>query len=514
MKIFCGFLLLILASCSQILNQVTPDEYPTFAKERPLSILFSHNIHGELEPCGCRKFPLGGLEQIKGLVHQTEQESYVLYVDTGDTFFASPLIPAHVKKSSLTSAFALAEGLRAMPIKVMVPGDQDFAFGFDVYKQLIAKAEAQILLTNLKKTDLLPHKKWYGIQHGNRRIFFLGTLDPELLKPELAVDFEKPQVAIENQLEEIKSLMRKDDLVILLSHAGMDEDEALVAKIPRIDWVIGAHSMAFSQYPKEVGKTQLVQVLSKNHYLGKILFNGPNSPGAYTLLEAREETAQAIKPNPMTKLIYQHRDQLKKVQILEQTASLSDEKKNHLDTYNQCIQCHQTQAHFWETTAHASSFSTLMQKKAEFNPACIGCHSVGYGEEDGYQSTFDIAQKKGKALPKPEMKKYLAELTSTAVMKGSLRNASSEERKNLHDKWQKVDKKYQITHQYAHVQCLNCHQVSSEHPVPLTPAHKTETSCLKCHTLDQSPEWYKSGVVNTEVLKVQVKKVACPRNLP
>ena len=61
---------------------------------------------------------------------------------------------------------------------------------------------------------------------------------------------------------------------------------------PRIDWILGSHSMNFTQKPIQVKETKLAQMLSRNHYIGKIHFN-KNAPNSnYSTIEIGPELAK------------------------------------------------------------------------------------------------------------------------------------------------------------------------------------------------------------------------------
>jgi hypothetical protein len=504
------FILLFFSACSHYVNFIDEKAMSSQTFKAPFKILFSHNINGELEPCGCSKFPLGGLEQIKGLIHQVQKTDSFIYLDSGDTFFPSPIIADHVKKSLLTTAFALADGLARMPLKYHLPGDQDLALGWQTYLKLLNKAQSTLLISNLLKSEI-PHQKWVQLNIQKNRLFILGVVDPTLYQPEHEKDFSDPLTSIEQVLKELKPQLKDSDHVILLSHSGMDQDEIYAQKFPRINWIIGSHSLGFTQEPREVEKTRLVQVLSKNHYLGEISFNAENPDGIFKLLEAREDTASLISPNPMTALIYHHRDQLKRVQSFEQQAMLITHQDHRKKSFNQCISCHQTQADFWSSTAHSSSFLTLINKKAEFNSQCIGCHSLGFKDPQGFQTTYEIVKSGQDDLAKNKLDQYLQELKTLSSKSLKIRDLSSKERISLFKKHQTVSKKYKITNNLSHVQCLNCHQVSDHHPPEAQTPVDTST-CLQCHTKDQSPEWYEQNHINQKVLDDKVKMISCPRN--
>jgi predicted CXXCH cytochrome family protein len=60
----------------------------------------------------------------------------------------------------------------------------------------------------------------------------------------------------------------------------------------------------------------------------------------------------------------------------------------------QCIDCHEADCIDWMGTMHATAFSTLQNEGEERNPACLPCHTVGYGQRSGFvdlQTTPDLA---------------------------------------------------------------------------------------------------------------------------
>jgi len=59
-------------------------------------------------------------------------------------------------------------------------------------------------------------------------------------------------------------------VVVLLSHAGEDEDRELAAAVPGIDVIIGGHTHTVLSVPLRVGSTLIVQTGTEYQYLGKL----------------------------------------------------------------------------------------------------------------------------------------------------------------------------------------------------------------------------------------------------
>ncbi len=56
-----------------------------------------------------------------------------------------------------------------------------------------------------------------------------------------------------------------------------------------------------------------------------------------------------------------------------------------------CRVCHKTTAAHWTNTIHATALQALKDIHQDTNPACIGCHTVGYGFDGGYKDQTSTA---------------------------------------------------------------------------------------------------------------------------
>jgi 2',3'-cyclic-nucleotide 2'-phosphodiesterase (5'-nucleotidase family) len=133
-KILCLKILIIgilSTGCTQFVQNTDSDYFQEYKGKNSnnLNILFSHNINGETHPCGCRNFPLGGIPQAYGVLKSEAKKSPILYVDSGDTFFPSPVIAPFLHDSAVFTANKIAESLNKAGLNFMTPGDNDFALG-------------------------------------------------------------------------------------------------------------------------------------------------------------------------------------------------------------------------------------------------------------------------------------------------------------------------------------------------------------------------------------------------
>ncbi|OUR98475.1 hypothetical protein A9Q84_03430 [Halobacteriovorax marinus] len=520
----------LITSCTYFIQTVDQGDYTVqgISKDH-FSILFSHNINGETHPCGCRHHPLGGLPQIAGLFHQIKQKSDVLYVDSGDTFFASSSIPSTLEKSLTFTAKNLAHGLNELKLSYMLPGEQDLAMGWEFLKEVENENDFTYLVSNPSETFPLKHKRFALVQKGPHKIFFLALADPNIMGPSYQGAFTSVFSAIEPIRKELKKMGYKKSnpfhRLIALTNSGIDVDTDIAKAFPELDWIIGSHSQSFTKFPVEEGQTKMVQVLSRNHYLGeiKISLKTDKSKDSFMIHEARDEKAKLLSPNPFVDFLSTHKQKLSKIQIEEQeamTASFGDLPKYNTPT--SCIECHQAQGEKWQKTAHSLAYLTLVKAQEENNLTCIKCHSLGLNSPHGFSKASELVtfeEEETKKLRKLK-RDYIENLKNNYLDFSSIRKLPEKAVQKISTKWLKHDQSIGVTHNYANVQCLNCHDKHIEHPfstseVELSPAKKLtamKNKCLKCHDPDQSPEWYKNNKpIESKILR-HMKQVGCPKS--
>lgn len=528
MKKYLLPLLLTLASCSFFIAKIDEGEVKKAAVEKKLSLVFSHNLSGETHPCGCRNFPLGGLPQVAGLFAKIGVDSEMLYVDTGDAFFPSSVVPATMKDSLTFAARNLALGLDQLGLKYFVPGDQDFAMGLGFLQELSNTRKFQFLISNLTDPSIIKHTRFAAIERDKSKIFLVGIVDPETFNGEAANYFAPPMEALSKVIDEVVAAgYQKNNpyhRLVVLSHSGIDPDEKLAKAFPFIDWIIGAHSQSFLRYSKDEGNVKIVQTLSKNHYIGdiKIDLNSKKQTDTYELHEVRDELAANLSPNPMQAFIDDHKTKMNDLQIKEQSRMGIDSAVIHdqihkdvkkFKTAASCVECHKPQADFWQATPHSIAYTTLINVNEANNLSCVGCHSLGLADPKGFATVQTMVTFKNK---KPM--DYWLEVKNLGSKIESVRKLPPAEIKKTSVAWFALDKKHGVKENFANVQCLNCHTQQDSHPQYIDPKvevvtrnNQIKNKCLSCHTADQSPEWYDSGIKVNEKFTESYKKVSCPK---
>ncbi len=240
---------------------------------RAATLLYSNDVLGEVEPCGCRVDPMGGIIRRSGLLKKLEADKKgpFLQVDSGNFLFETKDFPESLVKSRRIQAAALIKAHDIMGLEVTVPGDKDFALGIDVYRELLGKSKIKVLAANLRSGDkgLFPGSVVIEKKNSDGKIVRIGVIglvgegipypEPLTVEPRLPA-FAREKAALEG----------KTDLLVVLSHSGMEADLELAKKLAGVAIVVGAHTQSFTQEPVIENGIPIVQASYRGQYLGVV----------------------------------------------------------------------------------------------------------------------------------------------------------------------------------------------------------------------------------------------------
>jgi 2',3'-cyclic-nucleotide 2'-phosphodiesterase (5'-nucleotidase family) len=268
------------------------------------TLLYSNDVLGEVEPCGCRVDPMGGVIRRSGLLKTLEKEHKepFLQLDSGNFLFESKDFPDSLRESRKIQAKALVRAHEKMGLEATVPGDKDFALGLDIYLELLGKSKIKVLAANLLSggKPLFPGSAVFEKKGADGKVIRIGVIalvgenisypSPLTVEPRiLAFDREK------------KALEGKTDLLVVLSHSGMEADLELAKKLKGVAVVIGAHTQSFTQEPVIENGIPIVQSSYRNQYIGLIPLDTISNPETFQLIGL--DTSYEKKADPEMKKI-------------------------------------------------------------------------------------------------------------------------------------------------------------------------------------------------------------------
>lgn len=220
---------------------------------RKLVILQTSDVHSRIEPVnqkGDRNFNEGGFVRRATFLNEFRKENpQVLLFDCGDISQGTPYY-------NMFQGEVEVKLMNEMKYDVMAIGNHEFDFGLDNMTRLFQMAKFPVVCANydLQATVLKDIVKpyvileRYGLKIG---VFGLGV------KPEGMIQANKCEGVIYKDpikvSNETAALLKAKgcDLIICLSHLGIQMDEHLVAKTRNIDVILGGHSHTFMKGPKK-----------------------------------------------------------------------------------------------------------------------------------------------------------------------------------------------------------------------------------------------------------------------
>jgi 2',3'-cyclic-nucleotide 2'-phosphodiesterase (5'-nucleotidase family) len=182
---------------------------------------------------------IGGFAPLMTLLRAERQEHPQAITTLGGDFLSPSLL------SGMTQGRHMVELLDALGVEVTVFGNHEFDFGPDVARARIAGSRFVWLGTNVLNADGSPfggaRSEWIRTA-GPFKIGFFGVLTPTtaaVSSPGPDVRFTDPQAEAAAAVGRLRA--RGAQVVVALTHLGMDADRALAQAVKGIDVILGGH---------------------------------------------------------------------------------------------------------------------------------------------------------------------------------------------------------------------------------------------------------------------------------
>ena len=204
---------------------------------------------------------------------------------------------------------------------------------------------------------------------------------------------EEMNVALGKLLPKLRG---QADFIVLLAFA----DEAAMANLARqfyeLDVILGGKVQQPSQKLVKENRSLILATTNEARAVGtlstRLLSPGHVEAvkGEVTLVSDRIPQDEEIRA-----LAEAYRAEVRKTKLaIDDPAKLAEDMVPGVKataTYagtQSCATCHATAVKAWQDSGHARAFATLVSFKADADPNCIACHTVGFGTPSGYRREF------------------------------------------------------------------------------------------------------------------------------
>jgi 2',3'-cyclic-nucleotide 2'-phosphodiesterase (5'-nucleotidase family) len=260
--------------------------------EQKLRIFFTGSLNDKYVGCTCNKNPSPGLARRHTAVKKWRSRyPSALWLDTGDNVFGN---------SSSLQWPVLMRYWRTASYDALVLGDQEWNFLLDQTlgsdaSRVTAKANSLAdqmgsflrdlsaipsLKTGLRYKELvLPGREALYVKRRGVTIAVLGHAHKQIFR------FARRGEAIaDRSRKELRRLLRKArkgaDIVVLISHSGLDRDKAVAELHPAPDVIISGHDQSLLAEPVRINSTIIVGSGPNGAYIGELVLHGDLRQGA------------------------------------------------------------------------------------------------------------------------------------------------------------------------------------------------------------------------------------------
>jgi len=178
---------------------------------------------GAIEPCGCVKDMLGGVDHVAGFIaSQKAKAPASLIVGAGPIFFEGRAVPTADRDQALFKAETLAASLHDAGLVAWAPGANDFALGVEKFAVLQKATGARALAANFGAAA--PTTATAVVEQGGMRVGLVGISLPTWVGPAPA---ELVVADAEQALTRGRDELRKNGAQLLIALIAAPRGDAL-----------------------------------------------------------------------------------------------------------------------------------------------------------------------------------------------------------------------------------------------------------------------------------------------
>ncbi|XP_071870850.1 apyrase [Bombus fervidus] len=270
--------------------------YPGRSDLFELSVIHLNDFHARFEQTGPRseachegeeKDCVGGISRVSTAVNRLMNERpNPIFLNAGDHYQGTLWYNVH--RWNVTATF-----MNMLPHDVMTIGNHEFDDDIEGVVPFLKMVKAPVVVTNIDASEEPTMQGLYKnstiIERNGTKIGVIGVIisTTDTISITGKLKFLDEVESVNDEARRLKS--RGIDIIIVLSHCGLDVDRIMAAKCPLIDLIVGGHSHTFlysgpapfidepeDEYPvvvvqEETNRTVLiVQAAAFTKYLGNL----------------------------------------------------------------------------------------------------------------------------------------------------------------------------------------------------------------------------------------------------
>ncbi len=354
-----------------------------------LTLLYTGDSIGYLEPCGCASGQLGGLPRRATAVKLIRQGAKnVLLLSNGNLIQGGRTY----EKLKLEVIFAAFKEMRYTAVNV---GARDLSFGIETLKRAAEAAEIPLVSANLThngKRVFLPYLTFrYALPDQKLQVAVVGLVSPKQAPNLQSVD---EAIKVEDPLARLRSILPefsgRVDHIVLLYQGHPSEAVEMAQTFPKLSVIICSSPEATVRPPTQEGNCWIVNTGQKGQFLGRVSLFPPDAIASTYAQYSTLRLSQEIPDHPVIAELLKGYQTMLEEHLKKGGEVKADEDKITLVGggvfvgSEKCQSCHRYEYEIWKESKHSHAYATLIEKGHASDLECLKCHTTGYGYDVGF----------------------------------------------------------------------------------------------------------------------------------
>ena len=240
---------------------------------KKLTILHSNDLHGDFIPKVVDGVETGGLPRLSGYIKKARSENKnVIYANAGDMFRGSIIDSEYMGLSTI-------DMMNLLSPDVTTVGNHEVDYGLAHLLFLEKCARFPILNANLfiKLNNARLFEPYRVLEIDGMQIMVIGLLTEEVIASTRMERVIGTLVDVEQAAKEVGIICdnyrtRRTDIVVLLTHIGIEADRELAKLLDRdwgVDMIIGGHTHTYMEEAEIVNGIPIVQTGTGSGQIGR-----------------------------------------------------------------------------------------------------------------------------------------------------------------------------------------------------------------------------------------------------
>ena len=243
-------------------------------KAPELDLLYTGDVVGFIEDCGCRMNPAGGLSRRAWLFNQikTNYPTTPLVILDGGNYTDNPTEQGEARTA------VLLEQMAKLGTKVVNVGDRELGFGYDEFAKTIAGVPMDFISTNIVKQGTTePAFKPYAIVEAKGtsgkpvRVGVLGLIrySPVWLKSGPAGGSLVTAPLTDALTRYLPEVRKQADVVVLLASISKEDAREVAKQFQDLDMLVGSYGGIYNTVEENEGRVRIVYTGNQGKRVGE-----------------------------------------------------------------------------------------------------------------------------------------------------------------------------------------------------------------------------------------------------